>query len=215
MGAGGARTQSARRRYRSQRASQLERKECGRRARDLVAAGEHRAVPRVDRVLPARARRSRLPAEGLPLALRRADLRARRRAHLARSANSAIRSRRSTPAEVHRRVPEIDRLDGIAGATFSPADGLINPNLLKEHYRAPRAETRRAVSRPHSTCIAIDAGASRSANRDAGRPTSRSPTRPRPHDDPGRPRRSRNRPRLRADCRRDRRSPAAHGRRPR
>ncbi len=32
-----------------------------------------------------------------------------------------------TPAEVNRRVPEIDKLDGIAGATFSPADGLINP----------------------------------------------------------------------------------------
>ena len=64
-----------------------------------------------------------------------------------------------TPAEVNRRVPEIDKLDGIAGATFSPADGLINPNLLKEHYRA-RALKLGAEFLDRTYVVALDAGAS-------------------------------------------------------
>jgi FAD-dependent oxidoreductase domain-containing protein 1 len=41
-----------------------------------------------------------------------------------------------TPADVSRRWPFIDQLDGVAGATFSPHDGLVSPNAVKEHYRA-------------------------------------------------------------------------------
>jgi FAD-dependent oxidoreductase domain-containing protein 1 len=58
---------------------------------------------------------------------------------------------------VHRRVPEIDRLDGIAGATFSPEDGLINSNLLKEHYRA-RSRALGAEYLDRHFVHAIDAG---------------------------------------------------------
>src|ERR1700689_785118 len=57
-------------------------------------------------------------------------------AHLEMQRSFGHRIETLTAAEVARRVPEIDRLEGIAGATFPPADGLINPNRLKEHYRA-------------------------------------------------------------------------------
>jgi FAD-dependent oxidoreductase domain-containing protein 1 len=40
-----------------------------------------------------------------------------------------------TPGDVAARWPEVDRLDGVAGATFSPLDGLVNANAVKELYR--------------------------------------------------------------------------------
>src|SRR5262245_20326786 len=45
-----------------------------------------------------------------------------------------------TPADVSRRWPFIDQLQGVAGATFSPKDGLVSPNAVKEHYRARARE---------------------------------------------------------------------------
>ena len=61
-------------------------------------------------------------------------------------------------SEISGRCPEIDKLDAIAGATFSPRDGIINPNLLKEHYRAV-ALRRGAQFLDHVWVIGIDAGA--------------------------------------------------------
>ncbi len=38
--------------------------------------------------------------------------------------------------KLQNKVPFIDKLQGIGGVLFSPQDGLVNPNLLKLHYRA-------------------------------------------------------------------------------
>ena len=38
-------------------------------------------------------------------------------------------------AQLKRHLPFLDKTDGIAGAHFAPNDGLINPNLLKLHFR--------------------------------------------------------------------------------
>lgn len=45
-----------------------------------------------------------------------------------------------SPADLPRRAPEINNISDIAGATFSPKDGLINPNLLRNYYRRAAAE---------------------------------------------------------------------------
>lgn len=37
--------------------------------------------------------------------------------------------------ELRRQAPFIDKTDDLAGAVFAPRDGLINPNLLKNHFR--------------------------------------------------------------------------------
>ena len=47
-------------------------------------------------------------------------------------------------SELKRRVPFIDRTEDLAGALFAPRDGLINPNLLKNHYRE-RARARGVI----------------------------------------------------------------------
>ena len=43
-------------------------------------------------------------------------------------------------SELQRRTPLIDKTDGIAGALFSPRDGLVNPNRVKNHFREQARE---------------------------------------------------------------------------
>ncbi len=42
--------------------------------------------------------------------------------------------------ELKRRVPFIDKTNGIAACLFAPQDGLVNPNLVKLHYRKKAQE---------------------------------------------------------------------------
>ena len=40
-----------------------------------------------------------------------------------------------SPGELNQQFPFIDKTEDLGGATYSPKDGLLNPNLLKLHYR--------------------------------------------------------------------------------
>ncbi len=82
-----------------------------------------------------------------------ADTWPKAQAHLGLQRELGHRIEELSATEVRQRVPEIDRLDGIAGATFSPRDGLINPNLLKQHYR----ERSRALGAYYLDRVYVDA----------------------------------------------------------
>ena len=107
-----------------------------RRPRHLVAPGQRGAVRRDDRLLRRAPRGVRLPRARLPVAPRPRALGAGR-AHVAmqnalRPAGGAARPGRGAPGAGR----SIDQLDELAGATFSPRDGLVSPDAVREHYRA-------------------------------------------------------------------------------
>lgn len=61
-----------------------------------------------------------------------------------------------TAEEGQRRAPEVDDFEGVLGATFSPKDGLINSNVLKQYYRA-RAMAGGAALLDHHMVTGVDA----------------------------------------------------------
>jgi glycine/D-amino acid oxidase-like deaminating enzyme len=44
------------------------------------------------------------------------------------------------PQDLKNHLPEFKNLKGVAGATYTPGDGLLDPHLLKEYYRAQARE---------------------------------------------------------------------------
>lgn len=63
------------------------------------------------------------------------DLWAGARAHTRLQNRYGLAVEELDAAQVQRRFPFVDASEGVAGATLSPMDGLIDPHAVREHYR--------------------------------------------------------------------------------